>query len=164
MTEPKYSFLKPYGRPAKSSKYKPEYCDDMFEFFAVKHYEIRECVSFNKFGQKSITYHESPGKTPYFIDFARQIGVHRDTMNEWTRVHPEFGKTWKECKELQRNFLTENALRGNFNPTAYRFAAINYTNMSDKVEIESTNTNTNSTTIKQEDVLKISKQMKKDLK
>jgi hypothetical protein len=167
MKKPKYSFLEPEkksrfskGRP---SEYDPDYCDQMFEFFDIPPFVMKETISFNKFGNKCVTYVETPNPIPFFINFAKKIGVHRDTIQEWTHVHPEFAEAHKECKELQQNFLTENAMRGNHNATAYRFAAINYTAMRDKVEIESKNTN-NNITISQADARKIADKMAKDLK
>lgn len=42
------------------------------------------------------------GKSKMWI--AATIGVHRDTLNEWERVHPEFSDALKRAKALEQQW------------------------------------------------------------
>ena len=74
--------------PAKNkggapTKYRPEYCDQLVEFMA-KGYTATA--------------------------FAGHIGVHRDTLNEWSRVHPAFSDAQKRGKAVCEKFLIDLGL------------------------------------------------------
>lgn len=114
----------PGGRP---TKYKPEYCQEIIDFFSV------------------FPYNEKEGKMvanqlPFLSAFARDIGVCHDTLIEWTKIHEEFSESYKNAKELQKEFLITNGLLGLYNPTAFIFTAKNITDMRDKQEHEHSGT------------------------
>lgn len=73
------------GRP---SKYKKEYCQ-----------QIIEC------GKRGDT----------LVHFACDIGVVKDTLNEWASVHPEFSDALKVCKQENEKYwinLAKNRANG----------------------------------------------------
>lgn len=49
---------------------------------------------------------------PSLAGFAIKIGVHRDTLHEWTSAHPEFAEAVKLAKDYQENWLIQNGLKG----------------------------------------------------
>ncbi len=113
------------GRP---SKYKPEYCDEMINFF-------------NKPLFQQVNGEKLPSFFPTFEKFAVQIKVARDTLSEWKVVHPEFSAAYATCKDLQKDHIQQFGLLGLYNPGFAKFVAINCTDMKDKIEQENTNKN-----------------------
>lgn len=87
--------IKKIGRP---SKYDPTYCDLVLELGA-----------------------EGMSKA----QMAACIGVNRDTLQEWSRVHPEFSVALKNATELALAWWEtagqRNMTRQGFNATAYIF-------------------------------------------
>ena len=85
------------GRP---TKYKEAYCNEVIETMATG---------------LSLTA------------FAGEIGVSRDTVNEWTRVHPEFSDAVKVGQAKRVKYLERTMLDGEFGPrvTARIFALKN---------------------------------------
>lgn len=110
------------GRP---SSYKPEYCDSIIEYFSKEPYK----VEYNNKGERL----EVPNNLPLFEGYAVSIGVHRETLINWTKEHPDFFDAYKKAKELQKQCLITNALRGNYNNTFSIFTAKNITDMKDEI-------------------------------
>lgn len=73
------------------TKYREEYCAQMIEYFDVTPYEIVTDADGNK---DAIV-----GVFPTLARFALNIGVHRDTINEWANKHDEFSVAKKIAKE-----------------------------------------------------------------
>ena len=102
------------GRP---TKYKPEFPALLLDYFHETIYERK--------------------KLPFLSLFARQYaGVCEDTAIEWTKVHPEFSEAYKKAKDMQKEFLIEQGLEGNYNTAFAIFTAKNITDMRDKQEVE----------------------------
>jgi hypothetical protein len=87
--------IRKLGRP---SKYDPSYCELVLELGAT-------------------------GKSRAQI--AASIGVDRDTLKEWVKVHPEFSAALKAAKDLElawwENAGQVNMTRQGFNSVAYIF-------------------------------------------
>lgn len=113
--------MNPEGRP---TKYKPEYCQDMLDYFNIAPYTVDKSEK----GRQEV-----PNDLPLFEGFAAHIGVHRETLINWTKEHPQFFDAYKQAKELQKKILIVNALRGNYNNTFSIFTAKNITDMRDEV-------------------------------
>ena len=121
------------GRP---TKYKPEYCQKLLEFFDKPRFKrilVKKGVKSK--GTKD-EYQLVANELPTFERFAHEIGVHYDTLREWVKVHPEFSEAWKRAKAIQKDFLIQNGLLGLYNSTFAIFTAKNITDMKDKVEME----------------------------
>lgn len=56
---------------------------------------------------------------------AARLGINRDTLNEWTKIHPEFSVAVKNAQELALAWWEDagqvNMARQGFNATAYIF-------------------------------------------
>lgn len=90
---------RPVGRP---TKYRPEYCDMLIEHMA-----------------------EGASMT----SFAAEIGVSRETISEWGRVHPEFSVAIKngkaKCAAWWERLGRQGAQGGDVNPTLVIFGLKN---------------------------------------
>jgi len=95
MSEEKSS--KPEGRP---SKYKPEYCQQLIEFFTVTG-DAPDC--------------------PMFIDFAMKIDVCDDTLTNWKNEYPEFFAAYRRARKLQESTIARNALKNKYNASFSQF-------------------------------------------
>ena len=122
---------KKVGRP---SKYDPKYCQQLIKFFDRKPCRTIEEHFYYKNGDEKVKEIEVANEIPFFSAFAREIKAHTDTLNEWTKKHKEFSVAYKQAKELQKEFLVQNGLRGLYNATAFIFTAKNITDMRDVVE------------------------------
>lgn len=133
------------GRP---SKYKPEFCEQMIEFFSVNPTEMRmesEVTENIKIGEKELPAEKTKSTKkgggvdfPSFTRFAHTIGVCDDTLTEWASVHPEFSVATKWCKKLQEDIWLVNGLNGNYSAPFSIFLGKNVFGYKDKQEIENT--------------------------
>lgn len=114
---------------SRPSGYRAEFCEKLIEYFSVTPY--RE---------------ESPGSLvpndfPTFAGFAAKIGVHRETLLEWSKLHPEFSDAYKRAKDFQENYLAVNGTKGLINAAFGIFTAKNVLGWRDKRDTEVTVTN-----------------------
>lgn len=122
------------GRP---SKYKSEYCDKILEFFNINHTKILFKTKVLKDGSVLNYDEEVAERLPTFERFAVDVGVHIDTLNEWTKNYEEFSEAYKKCKNLQKDMLNDLGMRGFYNAAYTQFVAKNITDMKDKTEVDS---------------------------
>jgi hypothetical protein len=57
---------------------------------------------------------------PSFIKFAESIGVTYQDL-EGFRVHAEFDRSYRECSEIRRDYLIDNALTRRFDPSLVKY-------------------------------------------
>ena len=122
------------GRP---TKYRPEYCEEMIEFFSVKPTEERyksKVLEDNKV--EKITYEGGGVDFPTFTRFAQKIGVCDDTLTEWANVHTDFSVATKRCKKFQEDIWLINALNGNYSSQFSIFLGKNVFGYKDKQELD----------------------------
>ena len=125
-----------------NSKYKPEYCEEIIKFFSVPHTRERlKCRFYDKTGNLSREeFEEVADDLPFFSKFARKIKTTTKTLNKWKEKHPEFCNSYNIAKELQKEFLVNNGLRGMYPPASFIFTAKNITDMKDEQYIDLTKT------------------------
>jgi len=91
------------GQP---TKYQPKFCQMLIEYFDV-----------------------DPAKkvkeVPTLAGFAIRIGVHRDTLHEWSKIHPDFEYVYKRAKDYQERFLVNRGLAGEIDTVFGIFTAKN---------------------------------------
>lgn len=120
------------GQP---TKYRPEYCDQILAYFGIAPYREVEKTIMTKNGPMSIVS-EVANDLPTLAGFAARIGVHRETLLNWSKDYPEFGEAYKLAKDLQENFIAVNGFKG-IVPAAFAiFTAKNVCGWRDKQEIE----------------------------
>ena len=125
----------PGGRP---TDYKREYCQTIIDYFDQP-YSQKKII---KYTTKSGTIREeevdAPNNLPTLEGFAQSLGVVRDTIYEWAKVHQEFSDSVMRAKEIQKQFLVQNGLKGLYDPRFGMFVAVNMTDMRSKESIEIT--------------------------
>ena len=119
------SDLLPPGRP---TMYKAVFCDQILEYFDVEPY--REITRVNKKTGNEYTQ-QVANDLPTLAGFAKRIGVCRDTLHQWGKVHPAFSDAVMRAKTMAEHLLVTNGLLGLYNPAAFQFVAKNYTNLRD---------------------------------
>ncbi len=87
---------------AAPTKYRPEYCQKIIDFFSGDPYE--------KFKDKEGNPTDLPPKRPTVERFAISIHVHRDTIYEWAKRHKEFSDALKIASMMADQFLDDAAL------------------------------------------------------
>lgn len=98
--------------PGQPTKYKPEYCQQLIDYFSIEPLEVtREQEIIGTEGGKYVS-RRLPQRFPWFEGFARKIGVHRNTLKNWCNEHPEFAEAYETAKDLQREFLVDIGLSG----------------------------------------------------
>ena len=94
------------------SKYDPKYCQEIVEFFDIEpHFETPVTVTY-KNGDTREEIKLMPSDLPTLAGFAVKIGVHRDTIHQWSLDHKEFSDAIKRAKDCQENILVTNGLQG----------------------------------------------------
>ena len=130
------------GRP---TKYKQEYCEEIIEFFSRPISEEFTRKIRTKEGVQEIDVIEATD-LPTLASFAVSIGVHRDTLHEWSTKHEEFSDAIKKAKDYQENHLLQNGLANRTNSTLAIFALKdlsgwrNQTDVKLEAEVESNST------------------------
>lgn len=121
------------GRP---STYKPEYCQMMIDFFDVP--KTKERLKAHITGKNEYVkeeYEEVANELPTFSKFERNNKLSFGIVTDWIKMFPEFRLIYNTCKELQKEFLMDNGLRGMYPPASYIFTAKNITDMRDEQAI-----------------------------
>lgn len=119
------------GRP---TKYKKEFCDRMVEWFDRELTILKE-VDKIEYGKVVKVEAEAPNEPPMFGTFARQeLGIYHQTMITWTKQYPEFNEAYRECKQIQRDFIVMGCLMGHLNSNFGRFTMKNISEWRDNIE------------------------------
>lgn len=111
--------------PKGPSKYYPELCQEIIDFFDIEEFKTIKIVTTGKNDYCKEEEVEVANPLPHLIDFARKIGVNPGTISEWAKKYPEFSDALKEAKEINERMLTNNALKSLYNPTFSIFMAKN---------------------------------------
>ena len=122
----------PAGRP---SKFRPEYCQAIIDFFSVQPYEEKEVTVKYKNGDERTEVKEVPNDLPLFSMFAMSIKTSHVTILAWCKEFPEFLKAYEDSKALQERFLMVNTLRGNYEQPFAIFTAKNILGWRDTQDI-----------------------------
>lgn len=140
------------GRPAL---YKPEYADQMIDYFNIDKFEKVTLEKETRYSAKTGVkvsekekYKLIPNDLPTFEGFAMKIGVSHQTLLNWANAvedeaaeilvyrYPDFFGAYNVCKHMQKEFLVDNGLKGNMPPASFIFVTKNVTDMTDKQIIE----------------------------
>jgi len=123
------------GRP---TKYRPEYCEKIIEFFDRKLVEIEMIPYTDKNGNEKVKEIMRPCRLPTFERFAFEVGVCRDTLLTWCDQYEDFFCAYKKAKDLQKEILMQNTLSNLYNAPFAIFSAKNITDMRDTKNVDNT--------------------------
>lgn len=120
------------GQP---TKYKPEYCKAIIDYFSIEHTEEVETSHTNTKGEvwKSDELRANP--FPTIEGFAAKMGITAETLVNWSKKHKQFFTAYIRAKELQKDFLLDNALSKRFDGNFGKFVAINCCGMKEQSDI-----------------------------
>jgi hypothetical protein len=119
------------GRP---TKYKPEYCKAIIDYFSVEPtYEVPVTITFKNGTTKEST-EERPTHLRFLSNFADSIGVDDKTLENWSKQHKDFLRAYTRAKALQKQHLVTCGLLGLYNSKFAVFTACNITDMRNKEE------------------------------
>jgi hypothetical protein len=115
------------GRPAK---YRPEYDQQIIEFFDVE--ATREVEVQGPAGTTKIQI--VANKPPTLVSFAQGIGVSVDTVNRWATEtddggrprYPGFAEAYARAKQLLEDMLLTGAIMGVYEPKVTQFTLKNW--------------------------------------
>lgn len=117
---------------ARPSSYIPEYADQLLEYFDIEAGHDVE-VENSKGIMQSVRH---AADFPTLAAFACKIGVHRETLLEWSKIYPEFSDAYKMAKEHQERILVQNGLKGGYQANFAIFTAKNVLDWRDKSEAD----------------------------
>jgi hypothetical protein len=124
------------GRP---TKYKEEYCDNMYKHFDVPTMIPEMVREYNDEDKKWNTVEGAKmvaNKLPTVVSFCRKIRINRDTFYEWVEKYDEFSDTYKNCKTIMEDIWIENSLYERYSKSFTIFLGKNVFGWKDKQEIE----------------------------
>lgn len=122
--------------PGQPTKYKPEYCQQLIDYFSIEPLKIvAEQKIIGTEGGKYVS-RRLPQRFPWFEGFARKIGVHRNTLKNWCAEHPEFVEAYDTAKDLQREFIVDVALSGAAPPSFAIFTMKNVCGWRDERDLK----------------------------
>jgi hypothetical protein len=123
---------RPVGRP---TKYKPEYCDELIEFFDKAPTKIIKKKAFVSGVMMEIDQ-EVPIHPIFLCDFAKKLNVTTSTLWEWGQEHPEFSNALLRIKELQEKLYLTNGTLGHYTPYLVSLVLRNKHGYQEKVQNE----------------------------
>jgi hypothetical protein len=122
------------GRP---TKYRPEYCEQIIEYFDRPPQQMVYKKTYYASGQiKSEEPVVLAEQFPTFQGFADTIEVHIDTLHEWRKVHEEFSEAYARAQQLQEKIWLVNGMGGQYNSQFAQFFGKNCLGYKDRQETE----------------------------
>lgn len=119
------------GRP---TLYEPRYAAMLVEYFDVEptRTAFKEMV---RDGKAVAVEVQVSCDLPTLAGFCCKIGVHRETLLNWSKTHPDFFDALKMAKEHQERILVSNGIQGFYDKTFAIFTAKNLINWRDKQDV-----------------------------
>lgn len=120
------------GRP---TKYLPKYCKEIIEYFSIPYFEdkvVARVTGKNDYKREETKEIANPIR--FLSGFARSIGVVHETLHVWSKKYPIFLVALKQAKQLQKEMLIVNGLKGLYQPAAFCFTMKNITGMDESVK------------------------------
>lgn len=120
---------------ARPTKYKRKYCKMLLDFFNIAPYSVKVETITTKSGATVEKEVLISNDLPTLAGFAKKIGVHRDSLHQWSKDYKEFSDSIKRAKEMQENILVTNGLKGLYAAPFAIFTAKNILGWRDKLDI-----------------------------
>ncbi len=96
----------------KRSLYKPEYCEQLLEYFNVNpvtHEEIE--IIDKKTKEKKLVIISEPADLPTAQGFCFKLRINRDTFYKWRTDYPDFAEAYSIARQQGEHILIVNALK-----------------------------------------------------
>jgi len=113
------------NRKGAPTKYRPEYCKKIIDYFSVDPFETIK----DEEGKDTGIYRH---KFPSLERFSQSLGISVKSLERWAKEYPDFCLAVEKSKQLQQAFLTESAMYGMTNTTFSIFTAKNIFGWSDQ--------------------------------
>lgn len=121
----------------KSVKFKNEYVDKLYAFFAEPKSDVYYEKTYYKDGKlKSERPIILPPKFPTFELFAASIGVTAATLRNWRDTYPRFCEAYEYAKTMQLGIAKVYGMSKMYDSNFAKFILINDHDMKDKVSTE----------------------------
>lgn len=104
------------SHPWKPTKYKPEYCQKIFDYFRNWPYYRISHEQVASAGRVVTLEKKLANNPPTFGGFALSIGVITDTLSDRTKAYSEFKHFHILCKQIQKDFVEYHVMTGGYNP------------------------------------------------
>jgi DNA-packaging protein gp3 len=117
------------GRP---TLYKPEHCLALVNYFSAPPYVEKTKKIVTKTGDIIEVTEKEATDFPTLAGFAIELGVNKDTLNEWCKRHPEFSEAYKLAKLYQERYLAVNGNKDLLSTAFAIFTAKNVIGWRDK--------------------------------
>lgn len=116
-----------FGRPTKYTEDMPQ---KLFDFFNI---ELETVIAKEVASQgKTVVVNEVvANKLPTFERFAIENKLSDATLRDWRDKFPQFSLAYELCKKIQKEFIVQHGLVGNYNPGFAKLIAINVTDLKD---------------------------------
>jgi len=121
------------GRP---SKYDPDLCQKMVDYFSVPVTKQQIITIIDKAGNEKTIEKTIANELPLFQSFLVEHGLNYERLNQWQEKYPEFHDAYKKAKLLQEAHLIRNGIAGRYDTAFAIFTAKNITTLRDKVDID----------------------------
>lgn len=126
------------GRP---TKYDPKVIDKIYNYLAICKDDYVVKTFKYKIGKQTkietkIIYEV---RLPSKDDFSTFIGVHRDTLHEWSKKHQNFSDALEQIELEQKKKLLNGGISGSYSPGLAKFILSSNHDMREKKDITSNN-------------------------
>lgn len=112
-------------------EYKPEYAQQLLEYFDISAYERVELTDKNGKVTDVVIIPASP---PNFYGFARLIGIPSRAVKAWCETHEDFREAWDRAEDCMKDIIFTNGLLGKYEKTVTIFSMKNLFQWTDRVE------------------------------
>lgn len=132
-------------RKDRKLKFQKRYVGMLLKYFDVQPYTNAVRIRTFKDGSSIEEPFRVANDLPLLAGFAKKIGVHRETVRNWSTqvdeegklIHPEFADAYKRAKDSQEVVLVTNGLHGLYSGNSWIFTAKNILKWRDNFDITS---------------------------
>lgn len=128
-------------RPGQPTKYKPEHCQALIDFFDVEPWETEEIPHYKNGELAWMDKKRVYRRLPSLLRFAKSINVCYRTVYDWAdskhgSYQAAFLQALTHARLIRKEMLIDLGLSGSVPPNSFKFVAVNMTDMRDKQEHE----------------------------
>lgn len=119
------------------TKYKPEYCDAIIDYFRREPVVTNYKKEYYKDGSlKSETPVLCPADFPTLQEFADSLNVTYQTLLNWSEEYKEFFEAITRARQIQESIWLKNGMSNLYNAQFAQFFGKNCLGYKDKVEVD----------------------------